>query len=160
MSLTPRNTPFLYVLDEEMRILVVDDDPILREFARVYLATPSATIETACDGRAAIEMLACARYDVVVSDIDMPNLDGFGLLEWIRADERLRDVPVIMLTSHEDIASMDRAHALGASSFANKPVNWRLVSYLIRQVWRTRRLQEEVAGLRAQLAQAERVTAL
>jgi PleD family two-component response regulator len=83
----------------------------------------------------------------------MPNLDGFGLLEWIRSDERLRDMPVIMLTSHEDIASMDRAHALGASSFANKPVNWRLVSYLIRQVWLTRRLQEEVAALRAQLAQ-------
>src|ERR1035437_9346131 len=115
-----------------LRILVLGDDPILREFASVYLGTPSATIETACDGVAARMRLGQAAYDALLLDIEMPQLDGFSLLEEIRSDERLRHLPVIMLTGHDDIASIDRAYQLGANSFATKPVNWRQLSYQIR----------------------------
>ncbi len=108
-----RTTPWTFVLDEPLRILVVDDDPILREFASVYLATPSATIDTACDGAEARIRLAQAAYDVLLLDIEMPRLNGFSLLEEIRSDERLRHLPVIMLTGHDDIASIDRAYQIG-----------------------------------------------
>ena len=118
-------------------ILVVDDDPILREFASVYLATPSATIDTACDGVAARTQLGQADYDLLLLDIEMPDLNGLSLLEEIRSDERLKRLPVIMLTGHDDIASIDRAYQLGANSFATKPVNWRQLSYQIRNVVRT-----------------------
>ena len=57
----------------------------------------------------------------------------------IRADARLGDMPVIMLTGHEDIASIDRAYQVGATSFVAKPVNWRQLSYQIRYVIRTTR---------------------
>ncbi len=126
--------PWTFVLDEPTRILVVDDDPILREFATVYLSSPCATIDTACDGVAARIRLGQVPYDVVLLDIEMPQLDGFSLLHEIRSDERLRHLPVIMLTGHDDIASIDRAYHAGANSFAAKPVNWRQLSYQIRYV--------------------------
>src|ERR1039458_4585246 len=107
-----RTTPWTFVLDEPLRILVVDDDPILREFASVYLGTPSATIETACDGVVARMRLGQAAYDALLLDIEMPQLDGFSLLEEIRSDERLRHLPVIMLTGHDDIASIDASSAI------------------------------------------------
>jgi DNA-binding response OmpR family regulator len=134
--------PWTYVLDEPLRILVVDDDPILREFASVYLSTPSATIETACDGVAARVMLGQASYDLLLLDIEMPQLDGLSLLEEIRSDKRLGHLPVIMLTGHDDIASIDRAYQLGANSFATKPVNWRQLSYQIRYVIRATRSED------------------
>jgi DNA-binding response OmpR family regulator len=136
-----RTTPWTFVLNEPLRILVVDDDPILREFASVYLSTPSTTIDAACDGVAARTQLGQASYDIILLDIEMPGLDGFALLEEIRSNEKLRHLPVMMLTGHDDIASIDRAYQIGADSFATKPVNWRQLSYQIRYVIRTRRAQ-------------------
>src|SRR5262245_2061313 len=112
-----RRNSWSYVLDEPARILVVDDDPILREFATVYLATPTATIETAEDGAAALALLDANDYDAVLVDIEMPKLNGFSVIERMRGDARLRHVPAIMLTGHEDIASIDRAYQAGATSF-------------------------------------------
>jgi len=76
----------------------VDDDPILREFASVYLATPSATIDTACDGAEARLRLEQNVYDILLLDIEMPRVDGFALLAEIRSNESLKHLPVIMLT--------------------------------------------------------------
>src|SRR5579859_389404 len=132
-------TPWTFVLDEQTRILVVDDDPILREFATVHLASPSATVDTACDGMAGRRLLDQHSYDVVLLDIEMPGQDGFSLLREMRAIERLRELPVIMLTVHDDVASIDRSYQLGAASFATKPVNWRQLSYQIRSTIRASR---------------------
>jgi DNA-binding response OmpR family regulator len=149
-----RTTPWTFVLNEPLRILVVDDDPILREFASVYLGTPSATIETASDGAEARIRLAQKPYDIIILDIEMPRVDGFTLLAEIRSDERLKHLPVMMLTGHDDIASIDRAYQLGASSFATKPVNWRLLSYQILYVIRSSRAESQQAGLRESLRES------
>src|ERR1700682_5000437 len=141
-----RTTPWTYVLDEPLRILVADDDPILCEFASVYLTTPCATIDTACDGAAARTRLGQIFYYISLLDIEMPNVDGFALLAEIRSNESLKHLPVIMLTGHDDIASIDRAYQLGANSFATKPVNWRQLSYHIRYVVRTSRPQGPQPG--------------
>lgn len=141
-----RAIPWTFVLDEPLRILVVDDDPILREFASVYLATPSASIDTACDGAEARLRLEHNVYDILLLDIEMPRVDGFALLAEIRSNESLKHLPVIMLTGHDDIASIDRAYQLGANSFATKPVNWRQLSYHIRYVVRTSRPQGPQPG--------------
>jgi DNA-binding response OmpR family regulator len=139
-----------FVLDEPTRVLVADDDPILREFAIVHLSSPTATIETAGDGATALSMLTSGKFDVALLDIEMPALDGFSLLETIRAEPELRHMPVMMLTGHEDIASIDRAYSLGANSFVTKPVNWRLLSYHVRYVLRTSRVEHELRQSRRQ----------
>ena len=139
-----RQAAWSYVLDEPVRILVADDDPILCEFASVHLSTPTATIVTVPNGLAALDLLRTTPCDLAVLDIEMPELDGFGLLATIRADAALGNLPVMMLTGHEDIASIDRAFTLGANAFAPKPVNWRLLSYQIRYVLRACSLEREI----------------
>ena len=133
-----------FVLDQPTRLLVADDDPILREFAVVHLSSPSAVVETAADGAAALSMLMDDAFDIALVDIAMPNLDGFALLEAIRSKPQLAHLPVMMLTGHEDIASIDRAYELGANAFATKPVNWRQLSYHIRYVLRTSQAERDL----------------
>lgn len=138
MSVNPDNAgPFFYVLREAIRILYVDDDPILREFAVVNLATERASVETAADGRAALAAISGEPPDLVLLDLDMPEMDGFQVLESLRADPRFRDLPVIVVTGREDVEAVDRAFAVGATSFVVKPLNWRLLSHQLRYVHRS-----------------------
>jgi DNA-binding response OmpR family regulator len=131
------SVPWTFVLDEPVRILIVDDDALLCEFASVYLSSPCASIDIACGAAAGRLQLSQNAYDIVLLDIEMPDVDGFALLAEIRASEK--HPQVIMLTGHDDITSIDRAYQMGANSFATKPVNWRQLSYQIRHVVRTTR---------------------
>ena len=138
-SASDADNSFFYVLDERMRLLFADDDPILREFAKVHLASEEATVTTAGDGEQAWQALRVESYDVVLVDLEMPNLDGFGLLKRMRADPRHRDTPVIVVTGREDVAAIDRAFDSGATSFVVKPMNWRLLTYQVRFIVRSER---------------------
>lgn len=141
---------FFYVLDETARILFVDDDPILREFAQVNLASPKAAVDLAADGAEALRRLAECQYDVVLLDLEMPVLNGFDTLASLRADPRTRDLAVIVQTGREDVEAIDKAFRLGATSFVTKPLNWRLLTYQILYVLRAsraeRHLQSAVAA--------------
>ena len=128
---------FFYVLDEPTRILVCDDDPIMREFAGVYLSTPSAEVVAVADGAQVLPTLDKEPFDILLLDIDMPGLNGFGVLERLRARPAYADFPVIVITGREDVVSIDRAYALGATSFVSKPVNWRLLAYQVKYVLRS-----------------------
>jgi DNA-binding response OmpR family regulator len=140
MAVAATKSKWFYVFDEPTRILVVDDDPILREFSGVYLSSPFAHVIAVAGGEAALEAMRSDSFHIVLVDIDMPGMNGFELVEQIRADDRLRNLPVVMLTGREDIASIDRAYQAGATSFATKPVNWRLLSYHLRYVIRSNRV--------------------
>src|SRR5579862_4959681 len=157
MAVHPDNAgPFFYVLREAVRILFVDDDPILREFAVVNLASEHAQVDTAKDGVAALEAIEANTPDIVLLDLEMPTLDGFGVLQALRADARWRDLPVIVVTGREDVDAVDRAFGAGATSFVVKPLNWRLLSHQLRYVHRTavkeRQQAEARAAASAQLA--------
>src|SRR5215470_15466322 len=130
-----------YVFDEPTRILVVDDDPILREFASVYLTTPMSTVALAPDASTALDLLAREQFDIALVDIDMPGMNGFELIECVRGQDKLRNLPIVMVTGREDITSIDRAYAVGATSFVTKPVNWRQLSHQLRYVIRATRQQ-------------------
>ena len=135
---------FFYVLDETARILFVDDDPILREFAQVNLASPKASVDLAADGAEALRSLAVCDYDIVLLDLEMPVLNGFDTLARIRADPRTRDLAVIVQTGREDVEAIDKAFRLGATSFVTKPLNWRLLSYQILYVLRASRAERHL----------------
>jgi len=139
---------FFYVIQESAKILYVDDDPILREFAMVNLASEQATIVTAADGVDALAGLTEFGPDLMVLDLEMPRMDGFEVLERLRRNETWSRLPVIVATGREDVVAIDRAFECGATSFVVKPVNWRLLSYQIRYVLRSSR--SEAVCLRAQ----------
>jgi DNA-binding response OmpR family regulator len=137
---------FFYVLQDAVRILFVDDDPIVREFATVHLSTDKAEVHLAEDGEAALHAVSALRPDVVLLDLEMPKLDGFEVLARLRADPATRELPVVVVTGREDVAAIDRAFEAGATSFIVKPINWRLLSYQIRYVLRAGRPERSAAS--------------
>lgn len=137
MSSPPdKDGTFFYVLQDALKIIFVDDDPILREFAVVNLTTEHATVATASDGEEALRVIEAFQPDIMLLDLEMPNMDGFEVLERLRASETWRRLPVIVVTGREDVGAVDRAFQAGATSFVVKPLNWRLLSYQIRYVQR------------------------
>lgn len=130
---------FDYVIDEGARILFVDDDPILREFAQVNLSSPNVVVDLASNGTEALALLQASDYDIMLLDLEMPVLNGFDTLAYIRTDARCEHLPVIVQTGREDVAAIDKAFRLGATSFVTKPLNWRLLSYHIRFTLRASR---------------------
>ena len=131
---------FTFVLGGDVRILVMDDDPIQCEFARVYLSTPTASVETAENGEEGLRLLRAGKFDLAVVDLDMPVMNGFQTIRAIRNDPDLRTLPIVIVTGREDVESIDRAYDEGATSFVTKPVNWRLLSYQLRYVLRAQRM--------------------
>ena len=139
---TSESDGFFYVLKDSLRILLVDDDPILREFAIVHLSSETAQVQTAVDGLDALEALERSLFDVILLDLEMPKLDGFEVLKRLRGRRETSELPVIVVTGREDVGAIDRAFDAGATSFVVKPLNWRLLSYQIRFVhraWKTER---------------------
>lgn len=110
--------------EKKQRLLIVDDSRVIRVTARKILKDHFETVEAA-DGEEAWEVLTGDNpVSLVVSDLTMPNLDGFGLLEKIRGSHlpQVRDIPVIIITGANDCEStMERARAAGATDFIGKP---------------------------------------
>lgn len=104
------------------RALVADDSPSVREAMRRILAGAGYRVDSAGDGSSAWAMASAIRYDLVVTDIEMPRLDGFALIERIRRDARLSRVPVIVVSSSDTAGHRERARALAVAGFVQKPV--------------------------------------
>jgi CheY-like chemotaxis protein len=141
---------FFYVMDEVARLLFVDDDPILREFAQVHLSSDAVTVEVAADGLEALEALRRRSYDLLLVDLEMPRMDGFELLAHLRADPATAHLPVVVETGREDVDAIDRAFRAGATAFVTKPLNWRLLTYQLRFTLRAARAEAALRqGVRA-----------
>ena len=137
---------------EAPRILLVDDDPIMRELACEQLRAADYVVETAENGVAGLEILKREGADLVISDLDMPVMDGFSLTENIRADRTIAETPVIVITASDHADAVDRAFAAGATSFLAKPINWTLFNQAVKFVLRA---SEDQKALRAARDQAE-----
>src|SRR5579863_4486303 len=154
MSVHPdKAVPFFYVLQEQVRILFVDDDPILREFAIVNLSNEHATVEAVPDGAAALAQVEAAAPDLMLLDLEMPTIDGFEVLRRVRADPRLKYLPIIVVTGREDVEAVDQAFQAGATSFVVKPLNWRLLSRQIRYVHRAARAERRLGEREGEVTQ-------
>jgi len=103
------------------RLLVVDDDPINRRLLASYLQREGHDVVTANDGGAGWETVRREPFDVVLLDVLMPELDGYEVLEHIRADPHLRHLPVIMISSLDETDSIVRCIELGADDYLPKP---------------------------------------
>lgn len=105
----------------EGTILVVDDNALNRDLLSRQLARRGYIVETAEDGQEALEKLAAHEFDVVLLDVIMPRMDGVEALQRIRADERHADLPVLMLSSIDEVDSAIRCIELGAEEYLPKP---------------------------------------
>ena len=121
---------------QPMRVLIVDDDPIHRETSRMFLTMYGRKVTLAENGRAGLAAAENGEFDVMIVDLEMPDMTGLEVIAAIRKMPRHRDLPIIMVTSRDDAMAIDRAYELGASSFVVKPVNWTLLDHYLRFVLR------------------------
>lgn len=102
------------------RVLVVDDSITTRTLEKNLLEAAGYDVEAASDGMEAWDMLQRAQYALVVSDVQMPRLDGVGLAERVRGDDRLRDLPFVLVTSLGENADRERGIGAGADAYIVK----------------------------------------
>jgi CheY-like chemotaxis protein len=106
----------------KLRILVTDDDPLIRTIVRRTLETQGYFVEEAGDGLQALAKIAAKEPDLMLLDLDMPGMDGFGVLRMLRRKMGVVKLPVIMLTASDDDHSQENAISLGADDYVSKPV--------------------------------------
>ena len=109
---------------DDLRVLVADDDPIQRNLIAARLVTMKGEAVEAEDGLSAWSLLLSQDFDLAIVDLGMPDLDGFGLIQCMRGHPRTRHLPIVVVTSRGDRASMDAALHAGATSFLVKPIAW------------------------------------
>lgn len=105
------------------KILVVDDSPTIVKFVSFSLKNSGFDVVTATDGMDAIEKISrlAEPVDLVITDLNMPNLDGYSLIGTLRKNEAYRDTPIIILSSEEGDDDRERGLAVGANSYLVKP---------------------------------------
>jgi len=109
-------------MDKGMSILVVDDFPTMRRIVRSLLKELGFTnVEEAEDGQEALDKLKSGDFEFVVSDWNMPNLDGLEMLKQIRADEAMKALPVLMVTAEAKKENIVAAAQAGANGYIVKP---------------------------------------
>ncbi len=109
-------------MDKNMSILVVDDFPTMRRIVRTLLKELGfANVDEAEDGNEALSKLRSGSFELVVSDWNMPNLDGLEMLKQIRADDALKHLPVLMVTAEAKKENIIAAAQAGASGYVVKP---------------------------------------
>jgi CheY-like chemotaxis protein len=104
------------------RILIVDDNAPSRELIRAILERSGYAVSEAVDGSEGLRIASQFQPDLIVMDLQMPVLDGFGALEQIRADHRFSGLPIIALTANAMQGDREKALHAGFSSYLSKPV--------------------------------------
>jgi two-component system chemotaxis response regulator CheY len=116
-------------------ILTVDDSRTMRDMLHMALTDAGFRVLQAVDGVEGLEMLDTQeRPDVIITDINMPRLDGFGFIEGVRRDARHRATPILVLTTESDGAKKNRAREAGATGWIIKPFNPEKLVEAVRRV--------------------------
>ncbi len=110
------------------RILLVDDEPDAREMAQVALGSIGALVSVAASGAEALRMLDAERYDVLVSDIGMPDMDGLMLIRQVRKNDNLRRLPAVALTAFAMDSDRLAGLSAGFQAYVTKPISLRRLS--------------------------------
>ena len=103
------------------RILVAEDSDSMRQLICTTLKEEGYKVTEALDGKEAIEQMEDNEIDLVVSDLQMPNLDGIGLLKYLRGHESFKSVPVVMLTTESQYSKVVEAKKAGINGWIIKP---------------------------------------
>ncbi|ABI68763.1 response regulator [Syntrophomonas wolfei] len=105
------------------RIIVVDDSEMIRNFHCYILKTAGFQVMSAVDGADALEKIYSSEepIDMVVTDINMPNMDGYTFIERLREDEQYEEIPIIIISTEDELKDMERGYEAGANIYIVKP---------------------------------------
>jgi two-component system, chemotaxis family, chemotaxis protein CheY len=102
-------------------VLTVDDSRTMRDMLMLALSNAGYRVVQAEDGVHGLEVLQSTVPDVIITDINMPRMDGFGFIEGVRGNDRHRGVPILVLTTESDSTKKDKARRAGATGWIVKP---------------------------------------
>ena len=137
------------------RLLIVDDNKVNRLLLARNLELQGHAVAAAENGRVALEMLRRERFDLLLLDMEMPEMNGFEVLEALTGDLQLRDLPVIVTSSLEGMENVVRCIELGAEDYLPKPVNPILLKARIRASLEKKRLRDQQKELVRRFATPE-----
>lgn len=123
-------------------IMIVDDEKEIRDLVNDVLSDQYEIIE-AENGAAAAELLKHVRPDLIITDLNMPQMDGIGLLKYVKNNEITRHIPLIILAYRSDIETETEAYELGSESFVSKPFSTNHLCAVVRQVLNSRSVLKE-----------------
>ena len=115
-------------------VLTIDDSRTMREMLNLALVQAGYRVIQAVDGVEGLEVLQAEGADVVITDINMPRMDGFGVIEGVRADPTHRATPILVLTTESDATKKERARKAGATGWIVKPFNPEKLIDAVRRV--------------------------
>jgi len=115
-------------------VLAIDDSATIRALVTHTLNTAGFDVTTAIDGVDGVEVFQSQRFDAVITDINMPNMDGFGVIESIRQGSENKRVPILLLTTESGQSLKDRARTAGATGWIVKPFDDTSLVQVIRRV--------------------------
>src|SRR5688572_33193704 len=128
---------------EPARLLVIDDNKLNRMVLSRSLEQQGHVVETASDGREGLEKLRASSFDLVLLDIEMPEMNGFQVLEACLNDVELRQIPIIMTSAMEELDAVVKCVELGAEDYLTKPVNPILLRARVNASLEKKRLRDE-----------------
>src|SRR5512140_414982 len=137
------------------RLLVVDDNKVNRLLLMRSVELLGHRVASAENGRMALEMLRAEPFDLVLLDMEMPEMDGFQVLEHMVTDADLRDVPVVVTSSLDGLVHVVRCIELGADDYLHKPVNPVLLKARIGSSLEKKRLRDQMRDMVRRFATSE-----
>ncbi len=120
-------------------ILIVDDDGMFRELLRIQLSAVGYTVTEAEDASDAIHALLQQDFDLVITDVAMPYMDGVELTRAIAGDPKTRHIPVMVLSGLDEDAILDRARLVGACEVLSKPLQAEEILRTVEKIIQTRK---------------------
>ena len=139
---------------EQGTLLVVDDNPNNRDILKRHIERQGFQVRLASNGRQALEMLAQQLYDLVLLDLMMPELDGFEVLQRMKASPTLASIPVIMISALDETSSVVRCVQMGAEDYLAKPFDPVVLNARIQASLEKKRLRDRERKKTAELEQA------
>ena len=110
-------------------VLVVDDSATVRKFVSLSLSMQGFTVTAACDGMDALEKISKGKFSLVITDLNMPTMDGLEFIRALHENPEFRDLPVIILTSLTDRETREEGAKLGVDSYVVKPFSLEKIQY-------------------------------
>ncbi len=141
-------------------VLVVDDDSNMRLVAKNVLQEYDFRVCEAVNGHEAVETFKRVVPDLVLMDVEMPVMGGFMACSLIRDLKGGDSVPILMMTGHDDIASIDKAYHVGATDFVTKPLNWVILMHRLRYMMRAKNTLCQLKHSEARLESAQKMAAI
>ena len=141
--------------NDQGNVLVVDDNQVNRDLLARRVKRQGHVVSAAADGFQALEMMRSEPFDLVLLDIMMPQMNGYQVLENLKADPALRHIPVIMISAVDDIESVVRCIELGAEDYLPKPFNPILLKARINACLEKKRFRDQEQAYLQQLAEEQ-----